>query len=502
MKSRIVKNIFPFWLLILLFGSCKKDFLTFKAQRYLEENEAITSVANTRSAINGLYSLMANTDNYGRSAVLIPELFADNLVHSTQRGPRYTLYDNYFISSGEGNAQSLWDNLNRLILNANTVILQAPSINVPSADSIEMRQLIGEAYAIRCMAIFDLARFFCQPFNYTTDSSHMGVPFSLSAFPKDRADIQYPSRGTIADTYQQILKDKDSALAYLPAQAAVIIKQNVDATMFKNRLNALSVTALAARIYLYKEDWNNAELCATQVINSGKYSLLPAENVVSGFYVQNNAESIFELANNQTTNQGFNSIAYIFNQKGYGEILATRDAYDTLFGFGDIDPRRGFMTIGNRNAFGGETNVPIVNKYNNITTYNENIKLIRLPEMYLIRAEARVNLGTAKRPLGLQDLQTIITARRSITIMPTTTTSLRTTVLRILAERRKELMFEGHRLFDLSRTKTSFYKYTARGVRYFNSATSSADVNDRILPISIVDMRTNPNLSGQQNPGY
>ncbi|MFM8806683.1 MAG: hypothetical protein ACKOD1_04910, partial [Sphingomonadales bacterium] len=114
-----------------------------------------------------------------------------------------------------------------------------------------------------------------------------------------------------------------------------------------------------------------------------------------------NTESILEVANNTNDNPGTDSYSYLCSQQGYGEVLGTRQSMNsrstgtTLSTFRALyeaysatDVRRQFVELGNRNSLGGEVNVPLALKYINISTFLENIKVLRFAEMYLSRAEA------------------------------------------------------------------------------------------------------------------
>ncbi len=483
--------------------ACNKNVLNTTPSNAINASDAIKDISTTRAAVVGLYSLMTNTDYYGCSAVIIPELVGDNETQSVQNNGDYTSYDRNSVARGDSYAQGTWQILYSVVINANTIINKAKYVSVSAADSIEMRQLIGEAYAVRALAYFDIARFFCFPYNYSTDSAHTtigsfpGAVIVDSSYPSDNSKLYFPKRSTVAQTYTHIVNDIDSSLLYLPSSGDVYNNRHPDASLFKIRLNYFGVNALAARVSLYMNDYPNAVRYANVVIATNKYQLYHTNTLVDEFHQQAGIESIFEVANNQFNNQGTNSVAYAYSQDGYGEFLGTWDLYNTMT---TQDARIGFMTIGDRNSFGGETNVPLINKYNNITSYLENIKVFRLAEMYLIRSEAELNIGGASAQAGLDDLQNIITSRNSTTVLPaipTTATTLKTAIKAILLERRKELAFEGHRLFDLSRTKTNWTKYSRGGTVKLNRVGTSTR---NIMPIPLSEIRSNPLM--EQNPGY
>jgi hypothetical protein len=298
-------------------------------------------------------------------------------------------------------------------------------------------------------------------------------------------------------------------------------------------LNRLSVLALRARIAIFKEDWATAVTASTEVIASGKYTLYPYSSMVQDFRTQNSIESIFEVVNNSNDNPGTDSYAYLSSQQGYGELLGTltsmnsRSTGSTLSTFRSLyeaytasDVRRGFVALGNRNSLGGETNVPLCTKYVNISTYQENIKVLRVAEMYLSRGEALARLAIANNDANqltasLTDINLIRKLRDTASSTRPYVASLLATppvgsiratafVDSIIVERRKEFALEGQRLFDLNRTQTNFVKINAGGngaSRLISYATITNQYTLRtILPIPVSQVQNNPNMV--QNPGF
>jgi hypothetical protein len=206
------------------------------------------------------------------------------------------------------------------------------------------------------------------------------------------------------------------------------------------------------------------------------------------------------------------------NSRSTGTTLSTfRSLYDA---YAATDVRRNFVALGNRNALGGETNVPLCLKYVNITTYLENIKVIRLAEMYLSRGEALArqaiaNNDAAQLTSSLVDINLIRKLRDTSSATrpyaaslsatpPTGTLRASAYVDSIIVERRKELALEGQRLFDLNRTRTNYVKISSAGnatSRLVNYATPTSTITMRtILPIPIAQVQNNPNMV--QNPGF
>ena len=125
----------------------------------------------------------------------------------------------------------------------------------------------------------------------------------------------------------------------------------------------------------------------------------------------------------------------------------------------------------------------------------DNVSIIRLSEVYLNRAEARANLGN---DAGAQADIDIIRQRANPGAAAVTATgaALKTEVYN---ERRAELAFEGHRIFDINRRKQSLAR-----VLDCTAGTGACNLsypnNLFILPIPDGETNSNPDIT--QNPGY
>ena len=519
---------------IIFLASCQKDFLDIKPQQSVFTEDVFSSLPTARAAVNGLYSLMQSYSYYGRDAMVIPEVISDNMTRSVRTGNRYTGMNTMTHTATDANVSRMWNQMYQVVTNANAIIANEEKLKgiITPLQQEEFGQLIGEAYAVRALAYFDLAKFFSRPLKHTADGSHLCVPLVLNPITKVD-EVVYPARNTAAEVYAQIDKDLTEAIKRLPATGTVYNNGAVNNSFFKIRLNRWGTLALRARIAIFKEDWAGAVAASTEVIASGKYSLFTYGSMVQDFRTPNNNESIFEVSNNSNDNPGTDSYAYLSSQGGYGELLGTRTTmnsrstgttlttfralYDT---YTPTDVRRQFVALGDRNSLGGERNVPLCLKYTNIVTYLENIKVMRIAEMYLSRGEALARLAVqnndaASLTSSLVDINLIRKSRDtasstrpfSASLMATPPTgTLRATAFldSIIVERRKEFALEGQRLFDLNRTKTNFVKINAGGngasrlIQY--TSTTSSYYNRTILPIPVSQVQNNPNMV--QNQGF
>jgi hypothetical protein len=112
--------------------------------------------------------------------------------------------------------------------------------------------------------------------------------------------------------------------------------------------------------------------------------------------------------------------------------------------------------------------------------------------MYLIRAEAYANNGL--EGLALADLNTLRAARINGFVPGTETGAA--LLAAIFAERRKELVAEGHRWFDLKRTSRTVERLTNCNVFCLLEPTA----REWVWPIPQSEILANPNM--EQTTGY
>lgn len=462
--------------LTLTMGACSKSFIDYTNPQTLPLDGTIKDLKSLTNAANGVYNNFQNVDYYNRTFTLSPELISDNVFVSRRNSNRYLNHDNFSIGNGDGYVLGAWSAMYDVVVNANLAIAHGEAVNFIPGEEQGARQVIGEMYAARALALFDLVRFFAQPYNFTADASHAGVPVITE--PKN--EIIAPPRETVKVVYDQIVSDLQKSLTLMTA-----VKKD-------GRFTVIAAKALLAKVYLYMEKWAEAEQLATEVIDNTTFKLLTNAQYVASWSAKFSGESLFEVANLSTDNSGSDGIGYFYEPGGYGDALATQDLYDT---YTSTDVRRELIQAGTRTN--AENPAYLVRKYpRGVSTRDDNIKVLRLSEVFLIRAEARAEQGktnTAKNAGAQADLNTII-QRADPTADPVTLTG-DDLVNRIILERRKELAFEGNRLFDINRKKMDLVLIQSDQTRTFTYPN-----NRFIMPIPFSEVNTNPNI--EQNPAW
>ncbi len=455
--------------MISLFLSCSESFLELTPEYAVSDELAITNLEDLEVSVTGVYSEFQSAYYYGRYMFLIPDVLADDVKQYSDAN-RVVDYSRHVQQVDDAQASALWTGL-YFSNNALNSIINS-EIEVLESDEDEKNHILGEAYALRGLVYFDLVRLFSQHYTYTDDASHAGVPIIL-----EHDTYLEPERNTVAEVYDQVISDMTTALTLL---------SDTSRSGNSNTLSAASVKALLARVYLYKEDWANAEAMATDVINSG-YSLVDNENYLNLWNVDNTSESIFEISNTDTDNEGGNSLAAMYLDEGYGDYLPSNDVISLY----DTDDARLEVFIEDESLTGDYASDRMY-KYPEVLGY-DNIKVIRLAEVYLIRAEARAEIGTDITG-AQEDLNTV--RQRALPSAEDVTATGDDLIDEIMLERRLELCFEGQRLWDLMRKKEDIVRTQC------TSSTCYIPYGDytNILPIPQDETDVNPNI--EQNSGY
>ena len=468
-----MKNIYKSFILstlLLVSSSCGSDFLELTPQQSISNDEFFKTFGDFQAAIIGAYNQMQNTDWYGRYVPLVSDVMGEDVKQnaSANRAKEWAEYNG---SSVDFIPDDIWEELYEGVNIVNSII--NAEFTPPTALQAEYNQIIGEAHAIRALAYFDLVKMYAQHYTFTADASHPGVPLVFESDVTNR-----PARNTVAEVYAQIISDFQQAITLMtidPSNAGTFSRE--------------AAQALLSRVYLYMEDYTNAEAMATAVINSGKFNLVDNASYPMQFFDGNTSEAILEMVFTLTDNPGSDHLGGMYKATGYGDYLPAQDLLD-LMADGDI---RKTMFLEDP-QLGGIYGTIRVDKFpssgSNIAT--DNIPVIRLSEVYLNRAEARAKLNN---DAGAQTDLDMIRQRGNPAATAATATG-QALIDEILTERRIELSFEGHRIHDLARNKQDLTRVDCTSP----TCTVSYPSDRYILPIPDAEIQVNENMT--QNNGY
>jgi starch-binding outer membrane protein, SusD/RagB family len=459
------------YLLIILaagsvLGSCSKSFVDKSPLTSFPTTDALNSPLTLQNALNGLYAEIRNVSQYGRDWPVLGDLQADNTFIELMNTNRYINEFGYDIPITDQFAQDMWAESYTGILRANQII-DAP---VTGVDAIK-----AQAYAIRALIYFKLVNIYSQP--YTLDTTSMGVPLVLHYDP-----TLTPGRSSVGTVYNQIVSDLTTALKTTVKYTSSVY------------LSQYSIEALLARTYLYMGDYSDALARATDVINKGGFSLVTAGSF-NDFWSNpgphtDHVEVLFEVDNDPVNNNGFDDLGGIYLH-GYQDIYCANELAAL---YSPTDVRGTLLTPGLTKD--GDPAFLVLKYPNTASNDKDNIKVIRLSEVYLIAAEAAARTGTGD-PLG--SVNAVAIARDpSFTGYTDLGPQL---ITDIIQERRKELAFEGDRFYDLNRLGLTITRESnSSSIPVGDGLTIPFPNNARVFPIPQQEILRNANI--KQNPGY
>ena len=437
--------------LFLFFITGCDSLLNLEPYQSISENIALDSDVNVKSVLQGAYSQFDDAAIFGGCLLRNSELLAagnECTWVGTYTGPR-EIFNHQMISSN-GEVEGQWTESYEVINICNNVLSALAVVNEDDRGRVE-----GEALFLRSLMFFDLVRYFAQQYDAAKSATDLGVPLVLTPTRGINAG-SYAGRNTVAEVYTQVIADLILAASKLPKENDVYATSG-------------AANALLARVYLQKKDYTNARNAANTVIGSGIYSL-------QGSYAdifnkdENTSEDIF--ATQITPQDAGSSMTEFFSTPdfgGRGGDIDIEPGHLNLYSAGD--ERYDLFFLG----YGGMRS----GKWNNVYGV---VNLIRLAEMYLIRAECNFRIPSTVGATPLADYNTIHT-RAGLTAAGSVTLNA------ILLERRLELSFEGFMIHDARRLQN-----TVSGLPY----------NDPklVFPIPLRETEANPTLKSQQNPGY
>ncbi|MFO7977363.1 MAG: RagB/SusD family nutrient uptake outer membrane protein [Bacteroidales bacterium] len=482
-----MNGIFLPLIMILLMGSCS-DFLDVDEQTKISNDQLFSSVQGTAEALSSAYYMLGSLDYYGRNMMVIPDLKGGNLrladpangnPMSYNHKPAYEF--NHSEDPTDDYTNRIYEQIYQVIMSVNNIMDYIPYIENASED--EKNQLMAEARAIRALAHFDLTRFFSQPYAYSPNAEHPGVAY----VQKVLGYSEKVSRDPLYKNYNEILEDLEFAEEHIGASLAQRYAGSNMSYYSNAFFSKAGVQALMARVYLYKNDWTNARGYASKVINSSGASLEPYETFVERFVSNNPSSEDLLIVNNEGRSSGAPLASLIgFKPERTSNYLIMSD--DLLQMFDPQDRRTEY--------FQWQLDGTICRKYTEYTGAKDHyIPVIRLAEVYLIRAEACLNLPAPDEVQARADLDRIRRrANPDAAALNLSGEALREELFR---ERRRELAVEGHLFFDIARTKRDVVREDTNAE--MNRNLSFGDFR-YILPIPQKAITLNDKMI--QNEGY
>jgi hypothetical protein len=428
-------------LAVIAFG-CNKEWLDIKP---IDSQVVPITIADAQAlldnsnALNGLYPIAEmSTGDYELTDPTILSL------------PVVAWRNAYIWKSDiwEGQIAQDWINFYNNVFIANVALETLDKLEASSGNSANFRDSKGQGLFVRAFASYNLASLYAKPYQLNGNNLELGIPLRLSA------DINEPSvRSTVAQTYGQIIQDLKASVTLLP----ITQPNNI-------RPSKAAAYGMLARVLLIMGDYTNAELYAdsclklkSSLIDFNSLSLTSTTPIST-----NNIESIYYV--------GMSNIANL----RAGNIIIPNSIYQ-MYDSNDLRKDVYFYVLNG-----------ILTRKGSYSGFSICYGGIAIDEQYLIRAEARARQG--KITEAMIDLNFLLINRyKTGTFTPLTATNADDALVKILRERRKELIYRGLRWTDLRRLNQDT-KFAVTLSRTYNNVTYTLPPNDKRYTFAIPDI--------------
>lgn len=476
-----------FWIVVVSFLTACTELETSPKQS-ITPDIALSDLSGYEALAFSMYNRATGFNYYGQTMMIAPEILADNLKIIANTG-RYV--------GEEANADrehiAIWNgNVYGGINDANRIIDGIDDEEV-TGDEDWKNIVKGEAYFMRALFYFDLARVYGYEPGREVNGFNLAPILRLEP-TTTASDADFRTRATNEEVYGQIEQDLLKAIELLPFSRLGSPPSEREFGVYRANLGA--ALTLLSRLYLYWERMSDAEAAASSAmrilaLSGNGIGLVPVNSYVDAFSTAPHPESIFELelravdwSSVDGVNNSLNSLTSNANAAAQF-IVGASDELIQAYEEGDV--RRN--TWAETTAEGIDGPVYASRKWTGFKgDFLENLPILRAAELYLIRAEARVE----SNPAGARSDINALRSQRGLGPIDNVLSG-QALLNRVLLERRLEFALEGHRFFDLKRN--------ARDITKHGSFMEVPYTDYRVLsdiPLSQVEL----NHQLEQNPGY
>lgn len=471
---------------------------------------------------SGLRALMAGT--YITNA----ELESDYYVAVVGNGNRGMYMNLATLNSSLGDVTDPYNGCYSALKNINFLLEKGQEIinngNLTATDLVSVKRYMAENHFMRAYIYYYLFDHYCQAFS-TDKANTEGLGLSIVTTYAPTGDTsKYPGRSTMAALKELVDNDLTAAFDGLKEyEQSGVVGCNDNLVPNAPYLSSYAVAAMQARWALLTKDFTTAVSKAEYVIASGIYPLCSGNKYEKIWTNDEGDELIFVPFVNDSEssyvgsfNDAWNYYATFPDRSDYIPSYSTLSMYDNT----DDIRFKSFFIENDMTVSGVEYTANIFFKFpgnDNLISgtnyYKNKPKPFRSSEMYLIIAEACSTEGPAKNESKANNALNEIRKARYCgdgTYEDNTYSGV-SLINEVRLERKKELIGEGFRLSDLKRwglgfTRDGSYPINpeVENIIVGSSAGVNFSPNDYryTWPIPSSEMEINPQLKGQQNPGY
>ncbi len=499
-----------------LLASCDMNELPVGS---LSDETAIETEKDALKFRNGIYNDIRSLT--AGSMITYPDIQADLFIGTIVNGNRMGQISIGNLNSGDNDLAGFWSSPYASIASVNYFLPKLDAVmakpGLPESQILELQRFRGESHWARAFYYYSLAEKYCNSYTVIDPNTpNSGVPL-ITTYEPSGDYASYKGRATLAEVYALIEDDLNKAYSDLNAyETSGIDGAKANLAPNASYLSTYAVMALQARIALLKGDWATAIDKAEKVIE-GPFTLSDPDEYLNMWVTDSGKELIFVPFGNLDQNSSVpdTGSAWLTNSSGVFDYVPTSSVLSL---YNELDDIR-YISFFEPNVITSDNDdvqVPTFVKFPGNPEFNTGSsnafrnkpKPFRLSEMYLIIAEAGAmgtESGKANNALG--ELR-----QARIEGYTHQTLSGQTLVNAVRDERCKELIGEGFRISDLRRWKVGFQRSSNYAAEYADvptilvpasmQTTYTATDYRYLLPIPVEEINTNPQIAGQQNPGY
>ncbi len=452
-----MRSIIIYSLLLIIAGivfyACQDNFVTKEFTNGVVDENFFKDGKDAEQALTAVYDIISSKGLYREAVLVLGSSTADNIDEQTgdngDYGTHFRAASDFRWLPDNPFSSARWYDAYKGVFRANILLRKLPGVEM---DNALRERFTAEAKFLRAMFYWNLVIIFGD------------VPFTTEVLTREEyAELARTNQDII---YAQIEQDLLESIDALPLESNPV-----------GRVTRGAALAFLGRVYLYQGKWQESAQYTKQVLDLGQYQLV--EDYISMFNGknENSQESVFELQSvsrapgvwgNQTEN------FYSFHWSpmiGWANWFTPSEESKDLFVEGDIR-RKSVLIVGatppdsiDTDGDGELEEFPSENMnttyFNNANVrkwlpdgtnmadannFNVNYPIIRYAEVLLNYAEALNELGQSS-----EALESLNMVRERAQIAPVTETNQANLRKIIRQERRIELVYEGHRFFDLAR---------------------------------------------------
>lgn len=463
--------------------SCN-DFLEPEPNSAIGSDNYYTSVEELESALMGAYDAIQGESTYDKDEnhgvqyeYYVTEMRSGNTATKIADPDDFSdagQFESFDVLPTNGLVANYYSSYYQVIFRANVVLENLGNVDEDTS------ALEAEAKFVRAYAYFNLVRLFGD------------IPLADRVLLSPETEAQY-TRVDKNIIYDLIVSDLETAVSGLN-------------NTYKTRGSKAAAQGLLAKVYLTLDEprYLDAQLLCEEIINSGEFSLVDFYDV---FYDEGNSEVIFAIGY-ESLNESQKFSAQFMNAVGRSSGLnyATYDLVNDLNEFGGDRAEYSFRQDPNHLTSlryqcakyfpdgddGGTSNPHIFEISPNPELAGNDWIVLRYADILLLHAEAIMAGGNqTSAGAALASFQAV--RDRAGLTDPVTEITLDDLVM----ERRLELAFENHRLFDLIRLGVAESVLS----QYANANGFGFTSSDLLLPMPQNEVNLSNGLMNQ-NPGY